>query len=380
MGHSRIYYQLHEREKGGCSVRKLFPWLLGFALFFAPKAALAVSCPVVHTFATGETLTAGNLNANPTQWASCFNNLDYRNIGSAGIFPSQLIPTSSAQATFGGTVPLVFTLPPVFSSPLTQANGGTGSVDGSINNISFYVNATPAPTGNPGLETDGYDIDLDAQPGAHIGIGYDDTSLAGIALGPQGNWGNFNGTTTTLNGNLTVTGSGNYVTASNFLASLGQYQLSSATQSSSIFTESNGNIGIYDNTTSNDSGIQFNPSTGFISTNGYTQYAGAGSTFFDLPYDGNSTSGSKTTHLEHGQAIVTFSGSAFGCGGTQYYSHAYAVQPDIVATQLGGGGPSGGVTTYINSRTTTSFQLCAQTNSGSPFTGSITYSTINFGE
>ena len=75
--------------------------LLALALF-APRPAAAINCPVVHVFATGETLIATNLNSNPTQWANCFQNLDYRNVGALGFQASQITPLTLAQATFGG--------------------------------------------------------------------------------------------------------------------------------------------------------------------------------------------------------------------------------------------------------------------------------------
>ena len=102
---------------------------LGALALFTPRPAAAITCPVVHTFVTGETLVAVNLNANPTQWANCFQNIDYRNLGAAGIQASQVIPQSIAQATFGGA--FGYTIVPNSSTqvPLTIAGAAGQSVD-----------------------------------------------------------------------------------------------------------------------------------------------------------------------------------------------------------------------------------------------------------
>jgi hypothetical protein len=59
-------------------------------------------------FSTGETLTQSVLNANPSALLSWSNSIDNSNIGSAGLFATNLKPTTGAQATFGGSVAYTF--------------------------------------------------------------------------------------------------------------------------------------------------------------------------------------------------------------------------------------------------------------------------------
>ncbi|MFZ1075385.1 MAG: hypothetical protein WAN50_03370, partial [Minisyncoccia bacterium] len=61
-----------------------------------------------HTFVTGEVLTAATLNANPANFVSAFANIDNTNIGAAGLYASQIKPTTTLQATFGGVVAYTF--------------------------------------------------------------------------------------------------------------------------------------------------------------------------------------------------------------------------------------------------------------------------------
>lgn len=84
-------------------MRKILSALLfSVGVIAAPLVAQAAPCSPSLTFTTGQTLTAPVLNSNPTTFSGCFNNIDYTNIGSAGIFASQMMPTNSSQSTFGG--------------------------------------------------------------------------------------------------------------------------------------------------------------------------------------------------------------------------------------------------------------------------------------
>ncbi|MDB5093112.1 MAG: tail fiber protein [Candidatus Eremiobacteraeota bacterium] len=83
--------------------------LIAFGLLFAaPSAASAGTCAVAHVFILNEVLTASVLNTNPAGEVACINNIDNLNIGGAGIYASQLIPTSAARATFGGQFGYMF--------------------------------------------------------------------------------------------------------------------------------------------------------------------------------------------------------------------------------------------------------------------------------
>lgn len=58
---------------------------------------------IPNTFVTGTTINAAPFNDNFTAVATAVNNIDNTNLGALGIYASQIIPTSTAQATFGGT-------------------------------------------------------------------------------------------------------------------------------------------------------------------------------------------------------------------------------------------------------------------------------------
>lgn len=88
--------------------RILYSVLFGLAVVCVPKLASAAPCNPSHTFITGEVLTASILNSNPVTFSGCLNNIDNTNLGSAGIYASQIKPTNSSQATFGNSISYVF--------------------------------------------------------------------------------------------------------------------------------------------------------------------------------------------------------------------------------------------------------------------------------
>jgi hypothetical protein len=69
-----------------------------------------------HVWATGETITAALLNGEIASIVTAGNNIDNNNIGTLGIYASQIKPTSGAQATFGGTNTYTFIAGEVVSS------------------------------------------------------------------------------------------------------------------------------------------------------------------------------------------------------------------------------------------------------------------------
>jgi hypothetical protein len=86
----------------------LYAGLFALGCLGAAKPAQAVTCSQAFVFATGQTLTATNLNANPANEISCINNIDHTNLGSAGIYASQVIPATAPQAAFGGSLTYTF--------------------------------------------------------------------------------------------------------------------------------------------------------------------------------------------------------------------------------------------------------------------------------
>lgn len=99
---------------------KRFLYALGFILAAAcaPRAAQAACSPVPYTFVDNVSfLTASTTNANNQALYQCATNVDNTQIGASGIYASQIIPTSAAQATFGGSQSYTFT-------KKLNANGG----------------------------------------------------------------------------------------------------------------------------------------------------------------------------------------------------------------------------------------------------------------
>jgi Chaperone of endosialidase len=78
---------------------------------------------------TGTTINAAPFNTNFSAVATAVNSIDNSNIGAAGIFASQLLPTTSAQATFGGTLGYNFLAPSASTTPLTISGVTSQSAD-----------------------------------------------------------------------------------------------------------------------------------------------------------------------------------------------------------------------------------------------------------
>jgi hypothetical protein len=125
--------------------RILATLLFGIGILAAPLIAQAAPCSPSMTFTTGQTLTAAVLNSNPTTFSGCFSNIDYTNIGAAGIFASQMMPTNSSQATFGGGQNYTFTnnltvggtltaavLGGLYPSAIAPTTTGQGTFGGSV--------------------------------------------------------------------------------------------------------------------------------------------------------------------------------------------------------------------------------------------------------
>jgi hypothetical protein len=82
---------------------------IGCALATAPREARATTCTIPYIFTNGTTINAAPFNSNFTALQTCGNNIDNTNIGSAGIYASQVIPLTAAEATFGGALGYTFT-------------------------------------------------------------------------------------------------------------------------------------------------------------------------------------------------------------------------------------------------------------------------------
>ncbi len=106
----------------------------GFAFFANRHQALATPCAVPYNasngISNGQPAQAAQINSNFSALQACENNVDNTNIGTAGIFPSQLIPTTGTQATFGG------------GQEYTFPNGAQTNLGGTLYGIPFDANST----------------------------------------------------------------------------------------------------------------------------------------------------------------------------------------------------------------------------------------------
>lgn len=85
---------------------------------------------IPYTFSAGTNAVASEVNANYTVLANVINGgLDSTNVGAAGFYASQIIPTSSAQALFGGSVGYKFYPGASGVVPLTISGVAGQSVD-----------------------------------------------------------------------------------------------------------------------------------------------------------------------------------------------------------------------------------------------------------
>lgn len=179
-------------------MRKLLGILAFSAACFLPSAARAATCTLGHSFSTGETITASNLNASPISLVNCTNNLDHNNLGTAGVYASQVIPGNPAQATFGGAVQ--YTFPSginlagqsnsTSSTPLVFSNSAAGGVS------STYIRA------DSGLVTQGITdtvFGLQSAPTGGVLLSFDASGNLGIL-------GSLFATNATLTGTASITG------------------------------------------------------------------------------------------------------------------------------------------------------------------------------
>lgn len=175
-----------------------------------------------NTFFDATTIQAAPFNSNFAAIQAAVNSIDNSNVGGAGFFASQIIPTSAAQATFAGTFGYTFN---TGSTPLTVTNStstGKFQLGGSVSAATFDwgITAATALTFNvpaaasfsfsvngssvASLGSTGTFISGNLQAGASGGIGSGTVSIgtsAGSGLSQIG---------TTTNTIATIAGSGFY--------------------------------------------------------------------------------------------------------------------------------------------------------------------------
>ncbi len=133
--------------------RRLLAAALAFITSFAigTPPASATPCAAMNVFTAGTTANPTPVNQNFANLVTCAQNIDNTNIGSAGIYASQIVPTNASQATFGGSQ--TYTFPAAISGGLTSAGSlaalsasfGTGGLS-TTGALSVGTNATVGGT------------------------------------------------------------------------------------------------------------------------------------------------------------------------------------------------------------------------------------------
>jgi hypothetical protein len=95
---------------------------------------------IPNTFVTGTVIAAAPFNGNFSAVATAVNNIDNTNIGAAGLFASNLLPATLAQATFGGAQVYTFPAGIAVGGPLTAAT--TGAFSGALSIGGAFTGAT----------------------------------------------------------------------------------------------------------------------------------------------------------------------------------------------------------------------------------------------
>ena len=129
---------------------KIAKYLLALTLAFTPLPVLANTVAIPNTFVNGQFIDANLFNQNFQAIATFANgNIDATNIGAAGIYGSQIIPTNALQAIFGGTIKYKFNNGLTVASGLTVTGGSTVAggltVTGGITADNLTVSGTLSP-------------------------------------------------------------------------------------------------------------------------------------------------------------------------------------------------------------------------------------------
>lgn len=112
------------------SNNKFLAIALFLALFLVPHKALAACGALPNIFTNNvSSVDANTTNTNNVHLQNCATQVDNTQIGSSGIFGSQIIPNSTGTATFGGAFGYTFNPNSGAQVPLTISNAVTPSAD-----------------------------------------------------------------------------------------------------------------------------------------------------------------------------------------------------------------------------------------------------------
>jgi len=93
---------------------------------------------IPNSFVTGTTINAAPFNGNFTAVAAAVNNIDNTNLGVLGIYASQVIPTTGAQATFGSSLNYSF-LGAVIAGSATAPGVNAGDLAASFSTTIGHI-------------------------------------------------------------------------------------------------------------------------------------------------------------------------------------------------------------------------------------------------
>lgn len=297
--------------------------VLAFSLgAFLARPASATTCTIPYTFSNGTAAQAAQVNSNFTSLQSCANNIDFNNIGTSGIYASQIIPGSSAQATFGG------------SQPYTLPNALT--VNGTLNNGAITT-----------TQADGEWAFVFTSDGgvAHSAIGVNTGSgFYYYALAKLDTANNFQAWL------MGIDGGGNLIIPNGGVQAQGGITGTTFAASSSINSAS------------------------FISQT-------RSGTAYGVPYDAQSTSGSLNMHLEHGDlAVASFSLGSLNCNSPYNvtYAKAYTAAPTVILSTTAIGSRGQFTTAHLLSSSTTGFvaEICNPTSTAENTPGFLSWHAL----
>jgi len=292
------------------SLLTVIPWMIAL-MWFMSRPASATTCTIPYTFTAGTSAVAAQVNNNFSNLQSCGNNIDYNNIGTSGIYASQVIPTTGAQATFGG------------SQNYTFSNGLTTTTLNASGTVTSTSSGTPFMAGVSGTAV---------QSGLLWG-----TSAGGYTTGGIG-----------ASNSLAVAG----ITGNNAL-------ITANPGYGTVAIDYGGDMGIRAAVAAN----------GSFTTLAGTMNQTVSGTTYTLPFDAQSASGSTDTHFEHGDLAVSSIGiSATTCvtGYNVTFTKAFSATPTItlVPNVISGRGEYS--TAYVLSSNATGFaiQICNPSSTG----------------
>lgn len=311
------------------------------AIVVSSRPAGATTCSVPYNasngISNGQSAQASQINSNFNALQSCGNNIDNANIGTSGIYASQIKPTNGSQATFGGSQ--AYTFP-------NNVSWGNSSFGGTLNTSGSYSFSTSngAFIGTLNTPTTGGVLTYGASAGGFTSASIatnNGTSTQGVTPSILGVFGQPGGTLL-----LSLDNNGNLAVPNAVFGTIGSFT---------------GNLA---------SGARVSGAS--ILSSGAVQKT-VSATNYGIPFNADETSGSVNNHIEH-NALSVGAGvnvGAFSCLGpyTISFARAFDASPTVTLTSESvTNTTSGYLTLTLKSISTTGAvaQICNPFNSSFP--------------